>query len=142
MIGKRHLNSLLCYPEVFSLKSLFKRTQDLKGFLLGGPQRAVWMLRGPCGEARPSGSCKPTVILCSNKDLGFNTPFRNAFASLLKDIWLRRRVKKIFYSQCSFNYHIINIVLANQNRGNFGDSLEWLKISILTRCYENVKCEN
>ena len=74
MIGKMLLNSLLCYPEVFPLKIMFKRTQDLKGSDVGfclEALRGMSKCEGVPAEAVPSSACKSTVILCSNKGLGF-----------------------------------------------------------------------
>ena len=81
------LNSLLCYPEVFPLKSMFKRTQDLKGSDVGfclEALRGMSKCEGVPAEAVPSSACKSTVILCSNKGLGFQTLFQKRVCFFIK----------------------------------------------------------
>lgn len=45
-------------------------------------------------------------------------------------------------SSSFFNYEITDTFLANQIEGNFCGSLEYFKISILTKYYESVNYDN
>lgn len=77
-------------------------------------------LRGLYGNELPHSLCKSVAILCSNKDLGFNTFFQKCTGSSLKGNLTPHEEAKHNpkVNARFFNYDIADIFLSNQTKHN------------------------